>query len=60
MQPAIVYGRERENLIMAANMAMMLSPNGWTYKVDNTYFDYGQNWEWTTLIVNEGEQDPYG
>ena len=27
-----------------------------TYRVDVTYFDYGQNWKWTTIINSLGVQ----
>lgn len=59
MEPAIVYGRERANLILAGHIASMLSPNGYVYRIGNTYFDDGQDWEWTTLIAHEGNGDTH-
>ena len=43
-----------KNLELAASMLTYLSPNGRTYRVEDTYFDYGQDWKWTTIIGKKG------
>lgn len=30
-------------------MLEAVSPNGATYVVENVYFDYGQDWMWSTI-----------
>ena len=36
------------------------SPNGYKYYVGQTYFDFGQNWMWTTVIcLGNGEFGGY-
>lgn len=43
---------EYDKLRRAANILTGLSPNGWSYYVDETYFDFGQNWKWTTILCH--------
>lgn len=53
-------GTEERNRLekMASYLNEQLNElTGWTVKVKDTYFDYGQNWMWTTLIVYEGTPD---
>lgn len=38
-------------LTTAARVLTAVSPKHITYKVEDTYFDYGQNWMWTTIIA---------
>lgn len=42
---------EYKKLTTAANVLTAVSPKGITYTVEDTYFDYGQRWMWTTLIA---------
>lgn len=44
---------EHEKLMTAATILTAISPKGITYTVEDTYFDYGQGWEWTTLIAHD-------
>ena len=43
--------REYKALEKASAILTAVSAKGITYKVENTYFDYGQNWRWTTIIA---------
>ena len=40
---------EYSRLKLAAAMMTVKSPNGYVYRVENTYFDFGQDWMWTTI-----------
>lgn len=40
-----------KRLELAGFILHVLSPNGTIYKVEDVYFDLGQNWMWTTLIA---------
>ena len=51
--------RERELLKIAAAVLTFKSPNGWRYYVDETYFDYGQDWKWTTVLCAGGSFGGY-
>lgn len=42
---------EREALQRLADVLTIASKNGITYHVEETYFDYGQNWKWTTICA---------
>ena len=42
-----------KRLTTAATVLTAVSPKGITYTVEDTYFDYGQDWMWTTLIAND-------
>lgn len=57
-----VYGigtAERDNLRRTADILNGLSPNGWFYHVGETYFDFGQDWKWTTIICEKTNGDSY-
>lgn len=41
---------EFARLERAAKILTEASPRKCVYKVENTYFDFGQGWTWTTLI----------
>jgi hypothetical protein len=41
---------EYEKLQIAALMLTNRSPRGYLYEVGETYFDFGQNWKWTTIM----------
>ena len=45
--------REYKNLRAVAKMLEALSPNGVEYEVGETYFDFGQDWIWTTILAYE-------
>lgn len=38
-----------KNISAVAAMLTAFSPNGYEYKVENVYLDFGQNWMWTTI-----------
>lgn len=42
---------EYARLAQAAEILTRESPNRWHYYVGETYFDFGQNWRWTTILV---------
>ena len=44
---------EYKKLMTAATILTAVSPKGITYTVEETYFDYGQDWMWTTIIAND-------
>ena len=51
MEPRVV-GRdtqEYKKLTAVAKMLEALSPNNARYEVENVYFDFGQEWSWTTI-----------
>ena len=57
-----VYKKNSERydkLAMAAALLTNRSPNFWTYSVGETYFDYGQDWKWTTILCNGGGHGGY-
>lgn len=41
---------EYQKLEAAAELLTEKSPRGYTYYVGDTYFDFGQNWKWTTIL----------
>ena len=41
-----------EMLEKAAMIMTASSKSGTVYKVEETYFDYGQKWMWTTIIAH--------
>lgn len=52
MNPRVLEWRTRQykNLEAVAKMLEALSPNGAVYEVENVYFDFGQDWLWTTIV----------
>ncbi len=48
--------REYKLLKAAADLMTILSPNRYTYYVGETYFDYGQDWKWTTILCHRNEE----
>lgn len=44
------YELEYQKLKLVADMLTTFSPNGTVYIVEVTYFDFGQDWIWTTII----------
>ena len=51
--------REYKALEAAAALAELKSPNGYKYFVMNTYFDFGQDWLWTTIVAEKPNGDSY-
>ena len=47
---------ERKKLETAAQMLTTFSTSSIEYGVDDVYFDYGQKWEWTTIIAYDPTQ----
>ena len=52
--------KEYDLLKKAALMLTFKSPNRWDYYVGETYFDFGQNWKWTTVLCSTGEKGCLG
>lgn len=52
MNPRVFEWRTRQykNLEAVAKMLEALSPNEAIYEVENVFFDFGQNWMWTTIV----------
>lgn len=48
------YSREYEKLDRLATFLTAMSPNKFYYYVGDTYFDFGQDWMWTTVIAQKG------
>lgn len=48
--------KEYKLLESAAALLTAKSPNSYNYCVGETYFDYGQNWKWTTILCDNGER----
>ena len=48
---SFAYGSEEyRKLETVAELLNMGSPNGYHYHVEKIFFDYGQNWKWTTIL----------
>ena len=43
---------EHKRLEMAAAIMNIKSPRGYHYHVGDCYFDYGQDWMWTTILCD--------
>lgn len=57
-----IFAKDSQEYKMLEKTAEMLtekSPNGYVYKVEETYFDYGQGWKWTTVIAHTPDGDSY-
>lgn len=50
---------ERDKLERIAHILTGLSPRGYHYRVGETYFDYGQDWVWTTVLCDGGNYGGY-
>ena len=48
-----------DRLLTAAALMTERSPLGRKYYVGVTYFDFGQNWEWTTILCDGGNFGGY-
>lgn len=58
IKPSIIKNGQPgyDNLVYAARVAEQKSPCGYRYKVEDTYLDFGSNWQWTTLIAYKQDQ----
>ena len=54
-----VGSKEFMNLMKLAEMLDKNSPNGYSYKVEKTWEDYGADMEWYTVIATNKEGDSY-
>lgn len=45
--------REHANLRKASAILTALNERNIEYKVEETYFDFGQDWKWTTIIAHD-------
>ena len=50
---------EYARLETASKVLTAVSPKHITYTVEDTYFDYGQGWEWTTIIAHRPDGEEY-
>lgn len=50
---------EYSNLRVIANYYTATSPYGCRYTVEDVYFDYGQDWMWTTIVCYKPNGDDY-
>lgn len=51
--------QEYKRLEHAAKILTEASPRKHVYKVGVTYFDFGQNWMWTTIIAYRPDGESY-
>lgn len=58
MEPTVLKVSERgyDVLRLVASILTFMSPNKVYYKVRDVYFDYGQNWMWTTIIAERPDR----
>ena len=54
-----LFTPEHKKLDAMATILSSISPNRFQYFVDDTYFDYGQNWKWTTILAKQPNGDVY-
>lgn len=61
VKPSILKPGDKgyDKLEYAAERATLMSPNGFNYKLGDTYLDFGANWQWTTLIAYKRDGDNY-
>lgn len=53
------YSEEYEKLDRASTFLTAMSPNKFYYYVGDTYFDFGQDWKWTTILAKTPRGDSY-
>ena len=51
--------KEYQALKIAAAILTVESPTGVTYKVEETYFDYGAGMMWTTIVAHRANEDSW-
>ena len=49
------FSLEFERLVEVAMLLTKKSPKRFWYYVSETFFDYGQNWKWTTIMCTRGD-----
>lgn len=49
--------QEYKNLQAVASMLTATSKKGIIYQVEDTYFDFGQDWMWTTIVAYDSKDD---
>lgn len=52
-----VFDKGSAEYVLLEKLALILtfkSPLRYKYRVGETYFDYGQNWVWTTVLCDMG------
>ena len=57
-----IYAKETpeyKRLEMVANLLTTASPIGTIFRVEETYFDFGQNWKWTTICATHPKYGSY-
>lgn len=57
-----LFSAESEEYRLLERLAEKLtekSPKKYKYFVGKTYFDFGQNWEWTTVLCKRKRSDEY-
>ena len=59
MNPKVVERDTKayKNLRAVAAMLEATSPRGYRYEVRDVYFDYGQDWMWTTIICTDPSKE---
>lgn len=57
MQPTTELSKDKVQRLESASL--YLRSCGWYAVVDDIYFDYGQNWMWTTLVIGRSAQDSF-
>lgn len=57
MQPCILQpnSAEKNNLEITAVMLTKFNKFNRTYTVEDVYFDFRQDWKWTTIIAHKSE-----
>ena len=56
MSPTTELSKDKVQRLESASL--YLRSCGWYAVVDDIYFDYGQRWLWTTLVIGRSAQDP--
>ena len=61
MNPCRLKSNQKEYtaLRLAANGLTFQSPNSVFYTVDDVYFDFGQEWMWTTIVAHGSNGDSW-
>ena len=58
MSPTTFKGNSKEyaRLLAAAKMMSAYTTDGTNYYVSDTFFDFGQNWRWTTILAKNHDR----
>lgn len=57
MSPTTELSKDKVQRLESASL--YLRSCGWYAVVNDIYFDYGQNWMWTTLVIGRSAQDHF-